>query len=76
MLDARTGYVRSFVQPISCHQRPPPSTRLLEANDDNSGDDPQMHQRNSSIEDLPGPEDTSEENIRSLFALFNNALAT
>lgn len=28
------------------------------------------------IEDLPGPEDTTEEKIRSLFVLFNNALAT
>jgi hypothetical protein len=49
------------------------STKLFEANDCSKGDE---HSQQQGLGALPGPEDTNEENIRSLFALFNNALAT
>lgn len=42
----------------------------------NNGGSDEKDERRQQLQDLPGPEDTSEENIRSLFALFNNALAT
>jgi hypothetical protein len=86
LLDSSILCVHAFGQPsiTSCQrstkrlqpQRQLACSNLFEANGNNndpSGDD-QLHQQGLGA--LPGPEDTNEENIRSLFALFNNALAT
>jgi hypothetical protein len=86
LLDSSILCVHPFGQPsiTSCQrsttilqpQRRLACSKLFETNGSNnnpSGDD-QFQQQGLGA--LPGPEDTDEENIRSLFALFNNALAT
>jgi hypothetical protein len=70
----RIPCARPFVQQPSLGRPRPlssPITPLFVASSGSNGEE-----KRQGIEDLPGPEDTTEENIRSLFALFNNALAT
>ncbi|KAG7344368.1 calcium/calmodulin dependent protein kinase II association-domain containing protein [Nitzschia inconspicua] len=70
--------VGAFVQFSRSHHRtlhrsPSDSTLYESSNNNKNGGD---EVKNSRLDVVPGPEDTTEQNIRSLFVLFNNALAT